>query len=114
MARRIRQPLADALPETGIRWRSARIPPSYAARIIEIGTALYGSTWQTELSRALQPHHPQAMDIGSVTVRKWAAGTRRPPQWVWDALPVIFRERIEQQERVLKRLAEEPPFLAAC
>jgi hypothetical protein len=89
------------------------IEPAYAGRIREIGTALYGATWQTEMSRALRAHHPEGLDIGSVTVRKWAAGTRRPPPWAWFGLMRILAERIDLQKTVLEKLISEPAWLQA-
>lgn len=113
MPKRQTRPLAETASQCDVVQRSVRILPSYAARITELGMALFGSTWQTELSRALRLYHPEGLDIGPVTVRKWAAGTRRPPQWMWDALPAIIRQRIEELERVATRLVDEPPWLVA-
>ena len=55
--------------------------------IIEVGRALYGPRWQSDLARAL--------GVSDRTVRRWAAGEEQPRPGVYrDALRLV-RERAE-------------------
>ena len=66
-------------------------PAAIALR--EVGAALYGPSWQTTLAAALEPHHPQKRAVNVVIVKRWAAGARSIPAWVWTALAEIGDDR---------------------
>lgn len=66
-------------------------PAALALR--EVGAALYGPSWQTTLAAALEPHHPQKRPLNVVVLKRWAAGSRSIPSWVWTALAEIGDDR---------------------
>jgi hypothetical protein len=53
--------------------------------VVAVGTALYGSRWQSELARALE--------VSDRTVRRWAAGQEIPRPGVYRDLLHLVRER---------------------
>lgn len=53
----------------------------------QCGEALYGSLWQTELSRAL--------GVSDRTVRRWASGKTPVPRAVWDEIASVMDARSE-------------------
>lgn len=68
--------------------------------LIRVGEALYGPRWQSDLARALGPHRPQDLwpgdqpaPISDRTMRRWAAGHKPVPAWVWPALVRLLGER---------------------
>lgn len=68
-----------------------------AYRLHEIGVALFGQSWQSEMARALGMKDARR-------VRYWAAGERDIPAGVWDDLRTLCQERGQH----LLDLAEEP------
>jgi ribosome-binding protein aMBF1 (putative translation factor) len=58
----------------------------------EIGQAMFGDRWQTDLA-----HH---LDVNDRTVRRWLSGQDEPRPGVWDDLERLLDERIVAQERV--------------
>lgn len=61
----------------------------------DVGEALYGSRWQSELARDL--------DVSDRTMRRWAAGTDIPPGVGMD-LRRLCEERAKKIEGILNRL----------
>lgn len=51
----------------------------------EIGEALYGPRWQTDLSRDL--------DIADRTMRRWAAGEGEPSPGAWNDIQKLLKEK---------------------
>jgi hypothetical protein len=66
--------------------------------IADVGAALWGERWQTELSRAL--------GISDRTVRNWVAGTSEPKQGVYMDLLRISEERAADLDEVITRVRE--------
>lgn len=64
-----------------------------AARLGQIGEALFGLTWQSDLARAL--------GVGARTVRHWVAEDSVPPAGIWRDLEAICRERIKLLNSIL-------------
>jgi transcriptional regulator with XRE-family HTH domain len=64
--------------------------------IVAVGTALYGSRWQSELARAL--------GVAIRTVQRWAAGDIEPPAGVYGELAPIVEERAAVLRPLLPRL----------
>lgn len=64
--------------------------------IADVGRALWGDRWQTEMSRAL--------DISDRTVRNWAAGAVEPRQGVYMDLLRISEERAADMDEVIERI----------
>ena len=67
--------------------------------IADIGCALYGERWQTDMARAL--------DVSDSTVRRWAAGTDEPRRGVYTDLHRLVIERITNLEDTLERIKEQ-------
>lgn len=61
--------------------------------LADAGDALYGSRWQTDLSRAL--------GVSDRTVRRWASGSDPVPNGVWGDVSALLRKRAERINRVL-------------
>jgi len=61
----------------------------------EVGETLYGSRWQTDLSRAL--------DVSDRTVRRWVAGTDDVPPGVYDDLQRLLTEKAAKINTMLKQ-----------
>lgn len=70
-----------------------------ADRLRAIGTALWGTIWQTEMSRALGHN-------GTRTVRFWASADRPVPPGAWGDLRRICDARQDDVERAMT-LADE-------
>ena len=72
------------------------------ARLAHAGRLLLGDEWQRPLARALE--------IDDRLVRRWVAGERPIPDWVWPALGMLARERLAGARHdlaALERLAAE-------
>lgn len=69
------------------------------ALLREIGEALYGSRWQTELS----------LDLGVTnrTVRRWVTGETQPSENVWLDLENLLDLRAAEQRRVSHKVRQE-------
>lgn len=70
----------------------------------EIGEALYGPLWQSELSRALA--------VNDRTVRRWAAGTHAPSPRVWADIARLAFERRAALSRLLPQTVAQSEGLA--
>lgn len=64
--------------------------------LAEIGEALYGPSWQSEMARTLR--------VASRTVRRWAAGEFCIPDQIQDELAPLVRERRETLKQLLGKL----------
>lgn len=64
----------------------------------QVGEALYGSRWQSELARAIA--------VSDRTVRRWATGTDAVPPGAWRDLHRIAGERTAGLAALLDKLAE--------
>lgn len=84
--------------------------PAYAKRLNEIGEALYGSSWQSELGRTLSRWHPEKKVTAPAVVRTWSSGRRRIPFWVYEGLDFLLGESLMRQEEILRRLRDDPPW----
>lgn len=62
----------------------------------QVGEALYGPRWQSELARDL--------DISDRTVRRWAAGEADPRHGVWTDLRRLIADRREMLGALAYRL----------
>jgi Fe-S-cluster formation regulator IscX/YfhJ len=62
----------------------------------EIGEALYGPRWQTDMADAL--------GVDPRTVRYWLSGRQQPQPGVWNDLRTIAEERCRRIKAVAKRL----------
>ena len=73
-------------------------------RLIACGRLLYGAIWQRSLARGLGPLHPDGPrdSIDDRTVRRWVAGDRPIPAWVWGAMIEIGEGNVKQLRRLLK------------
>jgi hypothetical protein len=66
-------------------------------RIISIGAALFGPSWQTPLAEAL--------DVNIRTVQRWVAG-QPVPDGAWDDIAAIAKARKGEIEAVISELAK--------
>lgn len=64
--------------------------------IVAVGSALFGSRWQSELARELE--------VSDRTVRRWAAGEFEPPPGVYAQLLEMLRERRRAFPALARRL----------
>lgn len=62
----------------------------------DVGTALYGPRWQTELSRAI--------DVSDRTVRRWAAGADDVPDGVYYELLALLTEKASQVDDTIAKI----------
>ena len=62
----------------------------------EVGEAIYGPRWQSELSRALA--------VSDRTMRRWLAGVNDVPDAVRAELRVLAQGRRKALDRVIARL----------
>ena len=76
--------------------RCVAMRPTDQDRLARAGRLLLGLEWQRPLARAL--------DIDDRLVRRWVAGERPIPAWVWPALAMLARERLAGAQRDLKAL----------
>lgn len=65
-----------------------------AKRLEEIGSALYGRSWQSDLARLL--------DVSGRTMRRWAAGETKPPDQIWSDLDEWIVHRIRHLQEIRK------------
>lgn len=63
----------------------------------EVGEALYGTRWYTDLARAL--------DVSERTVRRWSSGSHAVPDGLWADL----REAVQQRRAELGDLSKRLP-----
>ncbi|WP_306223785.1 hypothetical protein [Bosea beijingensis] len=84
----------------------------------EIGSCLFGSTWQTSLARALEPYSPKKK-LDTATLRRWLRGEYRAPPWAWSAMVELLRRKATEQSLLADRLQRlqnppsSPPALAS-
>lgn len=64
--------------------------------LTDVGEAMYGPRWQTELSRDL--------GVADRTVRRWAAGTVDMPESIWPELLDLLTDRGEAIDAAIERL----------
>lgn len=62
-------------------------------QLTEIGQALYGTQWQSDLARAL--------NIDSRRVRQWLNDERPLPDWLGGELKVMLTDNIDQCQKCL-------------
>lgn len=77
--------------------------------LIGAGSALFGGEWQRAIARTLGPLHPGGSRdaIDDRLVRRWAAGERPIPNWVFPALVKIIDTRATELDVLLIRLSKE-------
>lgn len=90
--------------------KKERFLPNYAKRLNEIGEALYGSSWQSELGRTLWRWHPEKKVTAPAVVRTWSSGRRNIPFWVYAGLDFLLGASLMRQEDILRRLRDDPPW----
>lgn len=71
----------------------------------QIGEGLFGSIWQTELARALEPYH-EKKKLDPAIVRRWAGGVYRVPAWAWEAMAELLLKRASEQIQLAERLQQ--------
>ncbi len=64
------------------------------------GRALYGKTWQTQLSANLVNSKGNPLDHRRL--QHWVAGTVPVPEWVWPQIEGLAKKRIKEIEDFLK------------
>lgn len=76
--------------------------PTAPAHLAAVASLVYGDRWQRALARALGAYHPDGprRSIDDRLVRRWAAGERLIPAWVWPALDELTAERRRDLERL--------------
>ena len=62
----------------------------------DLGQALYGERWRSELARSLR--------VDERTVRRWANGDYEPPEGVWGELETLAKERRKTLADLIARL----------
>ena len=63
-------------------------------QLYEIGRALYGSQWQTELARNIV--NLDGVPLDCRRVRQWACGARPVPDWLLPELKVFAQKRMQE------------------
>lgn len=63
-----------------------------------IGRTLYGSTWQTELSRNIVNLDGEELD--KRRVQQWACGARPVPDWLLIELKKLAARKLEELEKL--------------
>lgn len=80
------------------------------------GEAIYGELWQRALARGLEDWRPDGRrsPIDDRAVRRWAAGAKPVPSWVWLALSGLvqaelssFADRRRELSALKRRLGEQ-------
>lgn len=69
--------------------------------IREIGEALFGTRWQTDLGDHL--------GVNRRTVQRWLAGQDEPRPGVWDDLLLVLSERLAAQQRLREAIRRRRP-----
>jgi hypothetical protein len=64
--------------------------------LADVGTALYGPRWQTELSRAI--------DVSDRTIRRWASGADDVPDGVYSDLLSLLTEKAGEVDDVISKI----------
>jgi hypothetical protein len=64
----------------------------------EIGRALYGSQWQTELARSIVSLKCQQLD--KRRVQQWACGARPVPVWLLPELKALAQKRMQEIQEI--------------
>lgn len=60
----------------------------------EIGRALYGSQWQTEIAKNII--NLDGVQLDCRRVRQWACGARPVPDWLLPELKVLAQKRMQE------------------
>ena len=76
------------------------------------GELLHGRQWQRAIARSLGAYHPggQRDSLDDRLVRRWVAGDRPVPAWVWPALADLLdaeRRAHGERTRTIAALARE-------
>lgn len=79
--------------------RTRGTPRPVGPLLREIGEALYGPRWQTEMSLDL--------GVASRSIRRWLTGETRPQPDVWRDLDQLLALRAAEQSRVRDRVRKE-------
>ncbi len=63
--------------------------------LAKAGRLLLGAEWQQPMARLLGPRHPAGKrdSLDPRLVRRWAAGERPIPAWVWPVLAAMLERR---------------------
>lgn len=69
-----------------------------------IGRTLYGSTWQTELSRNIV--NLDGKELDHRRVKQWACGARPIPEWILPKLKELAEKRLLQLEALNVKLSQ--------
>lgn len=69
---------------------------------------VFGEQWQSQLSRALGPVHPEGprLAVDGRLVRRWAAGHRDVPTWVLAAMARMLRARCDEASNMATTLEQ--------
>ncbi len=67
------------------------------ARLVQVGEAMYGPRWMTDLARDL--------DVNDRTVRRWDSGATPIPAYLWDDIAGVARRRRDRLAEVIADLA---------
>lgn len=76
-----------------------------AAVLRDVGEALYGATWQSDLARDL--------NVADRTLRRWIAGSASPPQGVAPELLRLCMERAQLLDALAERIRPMAAIYAA-
>ena len=84
--------LADVVTAHGGNWERSQLA-ELAGKFAGIVQVSVADERADELAAALEPHHPQKRPLNVVVLKRWAAGSRSIPPWVWTALAEIGDDR---------------------
>ena len=74
--------------------------------LVSAGLLLFGGGWQESLSKALVSPNTDHIGISSSLLRRWIAGSRPIPPWVWPQLSKALRTKLVSVEECLEDLNE--------
>lgn len=63
-------------------------------QLYDIGRALYGSQWQTEIAKNII--NLDGVPLDCRRVRQWACGARHVPDWLLPELKVLAQKRMQE------------------
>ena len=87
-------PLAER-GERGYRYVMSQMSPEF---LIEVGEALYGPQWQSELARRL--------NVSDRAMRHWVAGSRKIPPGIATDLSILVEHNTRQLVTLKLRLTK--------
>jgi hypothetical protein len=81
----------------------APVELSRQQKLKQAGKTLYGPEWTRTLAIYLGPHHPDGprAAVDPRLVRRWAAGERDIPDWVFEAVRKIVLEKMRDLTSVI-------------